>query len=178
MAYILNSRLILNRIKDAYNLKNDAQLARFLDVLATRITNWVSRNSIDYEIIFSKCENINYDWLLTGTGEMLRISDNNIIGDNNNLTRSNTGTMSGGQFVGGNNISVSLPSSGTQKIINADGSVEISSTAPNNQYEVDSSTNNRLKEKIVDMERLIKSLQDTIKAKDETIEILRSQLNK
>lgn len=83
-----------------------------------------------------------------------------------------------GNIAGNNLIQVTLPDQGTQKIIKPDGTVEISSTALINQGNIDSSTNDRLKEKIEDMERLIKSLQDTIKAKDETIEILRSQLKK
>lgn len=83
-----------------------------------------------------------------------------------------------GNIAGNNFVQVTLPDKGTQKIIKPDGTIEITSAALNDQSYTDSSTNNRLREKIEDMERLIKSLQDTIKAKDETIEILRSQITK
>lgn len=92
----------------------------------------------------------------------------NVINGDNNV----------GNFAGKNLIQVTLPNQGTQKIIKPDGTIEITSTALNDQSCTDFSTNDRLREKIEDMERLIKSLQDTIKAKDETIEILRSQITK
>ncbi len=68
----MNKSLILNRIKSAYNLKNNAELSRFLGVAPNTLTNWYNRNSIDFDLIFTKCENINADWLLTGYGEMIR----------------------------------------------------------------------------------------------------------
>lgn len=39
---------------------------------ATTISNWKKRNTIDYERLFTKCENINFDWLFMGRGEMHR----------------------------------------------------------------------------------------------------------
>lgn len=58
--------IILDRIKEAYKLKNNAELARFLGVKPNTISNWYARNSIDYDIIFSKCEGANLDWLING----------------------------------------------------------------------------------------------------------------
>lgn len=59
---------LLERIKICANLKNDAELARFLGKSPSVLSNWKARNSIDYDLIFSKCEHFNLDWLLTGRG--------------------------------------------------------------------------------------------------------------
>lgn len=61
-----SSELILERIKTAYKLKNNSELARFLGVKPNTISNWYSRNSIDFDILFSKCEGISLDWLING----------------------------------------------------------------------------------------------------------------
>lgn len=61
---------ILERIKQANNIERDADLAAFLGVSRATISNWGARNSIDYDLVFSKCEHINLDWLITGRGTM------------------------------------------------------------------------------------------------------------
>ncbi len=69
---VFDKELILNRIKEAYNFKNSAELADFLGIARNTLTNWYKRNSIDYDLVFSKCEHLNIDWLITGKGQMLR----------------------------------------------------------------------------------------------------------
>ncbi|EHO41107.1 CI repressor [Caldithrix abyssi DSM 13497] len=61
---------ILERLKIAYNIKNDSRLADFLGVTRSTISTWKSRNSIDYDLVFAKCKNLNINWLLTGQGSM------------------------------------------------------------------------------------------------------------
>jgi len=68
----MDKSLILSRIKLAYSLKNDAELARFLEIQRNTLSNWYSRNTIDYDKVFLKCELLNFEWLLTGQGEMLK----------------------------------------------------------------------------------------------------------
>lgn len=63
---------ILNRLKEAYNIQKDIELANLLGISKSTLSNWVSRDSLDYDKVFSKCERINIDWLLTGRGSMLR----------------------------------------------------------------------------------------------------------
>lgn len=58
---------ILNRIISYYNLKNKTGLANFLDVSPQTISNWYSRNSVDYDLIFEKCLGLDLNWLITGT---------------------------------------------------------------------------------------------------------------
>lgn len=66
---------------------------------------------------------LSIEWIITGEGEMLK-SSGSIIGSNqgegNKIEYKNAGNV---EF--GNNINVTLPESGTQKIINPDGSIEI-----------------------------------------------------
>jgi predicted RNase H-like nuclease (RuvC/YqgF family) len=73
----LNKSLILERLKSAKNFSTDTELANFLDIKTSTLSNWYSRNSIDFDILFSKCENMPIEWLLTGKGEMLRENSNN-----------------------------------------------------------------------------------------------------
>jgi phage repressor protein C with HTH and peptisase S24 domain len=63
---------ILSQIKTHYNFKNDAEFARYLDIKPNTLSNWHSRNTIDYELIVTKCVDIDANWLLTGQGEMLK----------------------------------------------------------------------------------------------------------
>lgn len=49
--------------------------ARKLGVAPSTISSWLSRDTFDSELIFSKCENINPNWLISGVGDMLKDSD-------------------------------------------------------------------------------------------------------
>ena len=72
MGSILDKTSVLDRIKSFYKLKGNADLARFLGVAPNTITNWYGRKTFDLDVIYTKCVNINFNWLLTGEGEMLR----------------------------------------------------------------------------------------------------------
>lgn len=70
----MDKSLILKEIKKYYNFKTDGEFADFLGIKQNTLSNWASRNSIDYDRIISKCKDIDANWLLTGKGEMLKIS--------------------------------------------------------------------------------------------------------
>ena len=61
---------ILDRIISLKKLKNDAGLARFLNVKPAIVSNWRSRGTIPYDILFSFCEHndVSLDYLLRGRG--------------------------------------------------------------------------------------------------------------
>jgi hypothetical protein len=69
---ILDKTLILRRFKDAKNIKKDLDLASHLGINQSTLANWKHRNSIDFDILFSFCDNISLDWLIFGIGEMFR----------------------------------------------------------------------------------------------------------
>ncbi|CAI9674002.1 MULTISPECIES: LexA family transcriptional regulator [Elizabethkingia] len=68
----MNKSLILNNIKSHLGFKTDSDFADFLGIKQNTLSNWKSRNTIDYELIITKCDEINANWLLTGEGEMLK----------------------------------------------------------------------------------------------------------
>ena len=72
MGTIIDNSLILSKIKSYLGLKNDAEFARFLEIKPNTLSNWYSRNTIDYNKIITKCERIDANWLLTGKGNMLK----------------------------------------------------------------------------------------------------------
>lgn len=61
---------VIERLLIYFNVKTQRELAEQLGVSVTTLSNWKSRNTIDYELLFTKCENINFDWLFMGRGEM------------------------------------------------------------------------------------------------------------
>lgn len=65
--------LILNEIKGHYGFKTDAEFARFLGIKPNTLSNWYARNTFDYEILVTKCDDLNTDWLF-GRGDMLKDS--------------------------------------------------------------------------------------------------------
>ena len=69
---------ILDRLKSALSLNSDQDLANALQVSKAAVSNWRKRNSLDYDRVFSICEHINLDWLLTGHGLMTESDDSTV----------------------------------------------------------------------------------------------------
>ena len=68
MSIKLDKSLILNTIKEYYNFKSDAEFARFLDIKPQTLASWHTRNTYDYELLYSKCVGLNGEFLLSGKG--------------------------------------------------------------------------------------------------------------
>ncbi len=54
-----------------YSNGNKAQFASRLGITPQGLSTWIKRNTFDAELIFSKCEGISAQWLLTGEGELI-----------------------------------------------------------------------------------------------------------
>lgn len=67
-----DKELIISRIKSHYNFKSDAELARFLGIASNTLANWHKRNTINIELILTKCDELNADWILKGRGLPIR----------------------------------------------------------------------------------------------------------
>ncbi|MEE1946112.1 helix-turn-helix domain-containing protein [Pedobacter sp. KR3-3] len=72
MGIKIDKELIISRIKSHYGFKSDAELARFLGIASNTLANWHKRNTINLDLILTKCEELNADWLLKGIGLPIR----------------------------------------------------------------------------------------------------------
>ena len=81
---------ILNRLKLALSLGTDSELASLLGVKKATLSNWRNRNSIDFPLVFSVCEQVNIDWLVTGRGlPTLNQDEQSLMGAQNEDTENN-----------------------------------------------------------------------------------------
>ena len=62
-----------------YSNGNKAQFASLLGISPQGLSTWIKRESFDIELVFSKCEGLSAQWLLTGEGDMF---------ENNHQTKS------------------------------------------------------------------------------------------
>lgn len=66
---------IVKRAKQVREFKTDSQLAAYLGVSRSTLSNWLTRNSIDFPLLLSHFNEVDYNWLLTGKGEPRRQHD-------------------------------------------------------------------------------------------------------
>lgn len=98
---MLEKKDILIALIAHYTNGNKAQFAAKLGVTPQAISTWISRNTFDADRIFANCESISAEWLLTGSGSMLRTEykagrDNNVVNGENKGVAGNYGTINSG----------------------------------------------------------------------------------
>jgi SOS-response transcriptional repressor LexA len=78
-----SSSEILDRIITVKNLKNDAGLARYLKVRPAIISNWRTRGTIPYDMLFSICEQDGFtlDFIISGRGPIYFGDSVGVMGD-------------------------------------------------------------------------------------------------
>lgn len=59
---------ILKRAKLVNNFKKDTDLAAYLGISRSTLSNWIARNSIDFPLVLGRLKDVDYNWLLTGKG--------------------------------------------------------------------------------------------------------------
>lgn len=118
--------------------KSKADFARKVGESPQTVNNWVSRDNgmnVLNKVIEAFPE-VNSDWLMTGHGTIVNgdyninngnLSDS-IIGNSNSIDNSKN-TMNNS----GNTVNVTMPESGTQKIIKSTGEVEIQRLDPSDK---------------------------------------------
>ena len=62
----------LEAIIKHYSDGKPSVFAKLIGVAPSTISSWLSRDTLDYDLVFAKCENISSEWLLTGKGSMLK----------------------------------------------------------------------------------------------------------
>ena len=73
----MDKRLMLEQLINYYTDGNKTRFAEQIGVKPQTINSWLTRNSYDAELIYSKCVNVSADWLLSGEGSMIK-NDNTI----------------------------------------------------------------------------------------------------
>ena len=63
---------IVKRARMVMDFKSDAELAAYLGVSRSTLSNWSSRNSIDFPLLLKKLKDVDYNWLLVGKGSPVR----------------------------------------------------------------------------------------------------------
>ena len=66
--HFLNTELVIERMKNAVGLKNNKELAAFLQMPASTLSNWKSKNSMPLEVVadFAQKENLDLNMLVFG----------------------------------------------------------------------------------------------------------------
>ncbi len=52
--------------------------AKYIGVAPSTISSWLSRDTMDYDLLFAKCETLSPEWLLTGHGSMIKDTNTSI----------------------------------------------------------------------------------------------------
>lgn len=72
MDNMMNVSEIVKRAKQAMDFKTDAELAAYLGISRSTLSNWMARNSIDFPLLLNKLHSVDYNWLLAGKGSPRR----------------------------------------------------------------------------------------------------------
>lgn len=67
----MNKKERLEALIEHYCDGKPSVFAKYIGVAPSTISSWLSRNTIDYDLLFAKCEGVSSRWLLTGEGDMI-----------------------------------------------------------------------------------------------------------
>ena len=113
----LRERILEFTVKKGISVAEFERVCGLSNGYVGKIRNALGRRKL--EDILLAFPDLNKVWLMTGEGEML-----NPTYSNNKVTMNGNENVSN---IGGEHINISLPESGTQKIIKPDGTVEVQS---------------------------------------------------
>lgn len=67
---ITRAKTVLDALKRHLGFKTYLQLADFLGVKQNTLSSWISRDSLDEDLIYRKCKGLRYEWIRTADGAM------------------------------------------------------------------------------------------------------------
>ena len=70
----MNKKERLETLINYYTDGNKSKFSALLGVKPQTINTWLTRDTFDADLIYAKCEFLSGDWLLSGEGEMLKVS--------------------------------------------------------------------------------------------------------
>lgn len=62
----------LHQLIEHYSGGNKAKFAAKIGVKPQTLSMWLARGTLDYDVVFTHCEHLNGEWLITGEGEMIK----------------------------------------------------------------------------------------------------------
>ena len=68
---------ILETLINYYSDGNKAKFAAMIGITPQLLSNWIKRDTLDYEQVYSGCPNLSGDWLLSGEGSIERSNTQN-----------------------------------------------------------------------------------------------------
>lgn len=71
----MNKKERIEALVNHFSGGNSAQFANKLGIAPSTLSSWKNRESIDYDLVFAKCENLSPKWLISGEGEMFTETD-------------------------------------------------------------------------------------------------------
>lgn len=71
----MDKKDMLQELINYYDGGNKSKFAKRLGVSAQGVSTWLSRGTIDAELVYSKCVGLSADWLLTGAGPMIKTEE-------------------------------------------------------------------------------------------------------
>ena len=71
MGYATKSERV-NSLVEYYGKGNKSEFARLLGTTPQVIATWIARDTMNYDLIYAKCEGLSAHWLLSGEGNMLQ----------------------------------------------------------------------------------------------------------
>lgn len=167
--------LVKQRIKEIMEDKdtNPTRLSREFGVnqktLNNQINSDIQLSASTILLITEAFKDISAEWLLRGEGEKFKCKIYNEKSNKISDISNNSGNVNNSRF------DIAMSGGGNQKIINPDGSAEISQCAPgcNDELEQLRRENELLKFKLSALEDNMKIKDDLIASQKETIELLR-----
>lgn len=68
----MRKREILETLINYYSDGNKAKFAAMIGITPQLLSNWIKRDTLDFEQVYNGCPNLSGDWLLSGEGNMER----------------------------------------------------------------------------------------------------------
>lgn len=66
---LTRAKIVIDALRGHYGL-NIGAFAKMLGVGGSTVSTWALRDSLDEDLVFRKCDGVNYNFLLTGEGPM------------------------------------------------------------------------------------------------------------